>query len=42
MLKLFGFETIHSLQVINTAMPDTAEASLSEVKAKAEALAKTF
>ena len=42
MLKLFGFETIHSLQVVNTGMPDSAEASLAEAKAKAEALATTF
>ncbi|MDP3545070.1 MAG: NAD(P)H-dependent oxidoreductase, partial [Phreatobacter sp.] len=42
MLKFFGFETIHSLQVINTGMPDSAEASLAEAKAKAEALAATF
>ncbi|AVO44630.1 FMN-dependent NADH-azoreductase [Phreatobacter cathodiphilus] len=42
MLKFFGFETIHSLQVINTGMPDSAEASLAEAKVKAEALAKAF
>lgn len=42
MLKFFGFETIHAIQVVNTGMPDTAEASLAEAKAKAAELAKTF
>lgn len=42
MLKFFGFETIHSLQVVNTGMPEAAEASLAEAKAKAAELAKGF
>jgi len=42
MLKFFGFETIHSIQVTSTAMPDSAEASLAEAKTAAVALAKTF
>jgi FMN-dependent NADH-azoreductase len=42
MLKFFGFETIHSLQVVNTGMPDTAETSLAEAKAMAADLARAF
>ncbi len=42
MLKFFGFETIHSVQVTNTAMPDAAAASLAEARAKAVELARTF